>query len=60
MLTYRDVRSIVATVHHSLEVSETFSARMCLFREVDETDIQTLDRLIEELRVLRLKEEKRK
>lgn len=53
MKSYADIRKLLGTVDYCVKKSEEFGARMALWREVDETDIQTLDRLLDELRVLR-------
>lgn len=53
MATYGEVREVLKTLDNCITRSEKFGARMALWRHVDETDIQTLDRLLDELRVLR-------
>jgi hypothetical protein len=53
MATYGEVREVLKTLDHCITKSEKFGARMALWRHVDETDIQTLDRLLDELQVLR-------
>lgn len=58
MIAYADIRKIFKTIDHCVEKSERFGARMALERYVDETDIQTLDRLLGELRVLRAEKER--
>jgi hypothetical protein len=57
MATYGEVREVLKTLDHCITKSEKFGARMALWRHVDETDIQTLDRLLDELRVLRAEKE---
>jgi hypothetical protein len=59
MSIYTDLREGLKTLTYCIEKSEKFGARMALWRHVDETDIQTLDRLLDELRALRAKEEGR-
>lgn len=57
-MTWSDLVWLVNSAKCAIETRETFSYRMCLFREVHETDIETLDRLLKELTAFRSEAEK--
>jgi hypothetical protein len=57
-MTWSDVIWLLNSVKCAVETREAFSHRMNRFRNVDETDIETLDRLLKELVDFRLEERK--
>lgn len=48
-MTWSDLVWLINSVKCAIETRETFSHRMSRFRNVSETDIETLDRLLKEL-----------
>jgi hypothetical protein len=53
-MTWTDVIWLLNSVKCAVETREVFSHRMNRFRNVSETDIETLDRLLKELTDFRL------
>jgi hypothetical protein len=48
-MTWSEIVWVISSIKCAIETRETFAYRINSFRDVDETDIETLDRLLKEL-----------